>query len=82
MWVCQEARKVIITSHSDDMPMNVVGVNQENYDPLFDDVVSTTSRLTNCIAPLAKVIVVLFGCTKSKKKKIKTKSYDSKSLYR
>ncbi|XP_030946665.1 glyceraldehyde-3-phosphate dehydrogenase, cytosolic-like [Quercus lobata] len=56
-----EARKVIITSHSDNMPMYVVGVNEENYDLLFDVVVSTTSRLTNCIAPLAKVINSEFG---------------------
>ena len=72
---------MIITSHSDDVPMYVVGVNEEDYNPQTDDVVSTTSKLTNCIAPLAKVILVPLGCTESKEKKlkIKTKSYDSKS---
>lgn len=69
MCICQEGRKVIITSHSDDLPMYVVGVNEEIYDPLFAKVVSTTSAVTNCIAPLAKVIVVLFSCSERKKKK-------------
>ncbi|CAH8453836.1 unnamed protein product [Dicrocoelium dendriticum] len=54
------AKKVIITSPSPDAPMFVLGVNHENYDRCMN-VVSSASCVTNCLAPLAKVIHEHFG---------------------
>lgn len=39
----------------------VVGVNDDQYDPATMDVVSNASCTTNCLAPVAKVLVDAFG---------------------
>jgi len=52
------AKKVIISSpsKSKNVPMFVLGVNAEKYDPKKDSVVSMASCTTNCLAPVAKVL--------------------------
>ena len=54
------AKKVIVSAPGKEMPMFVMGVNQNTYK---DDmlVVSNASCTTNCLAPLAKVINDKFG---------------------
>ncbi len=54
------AKKVLVTAPGKNMPMIVVGVND---DTLTDDmkIVSNASCTTNCLAPLAKVIDDNFG---------------------
>ncbi|MBQ7613219.1 MAG: type I glyceraldehyde-3-phosphate dehydrogenase [Spirochaetaceae bacterium] len=57
------AKKVIITApskskdESKPIPMYVLGVNEDKYDPKKDHVISTASCTTNCLAPLVHVIL-------------------------
>ncbi|WP_017327507.1 type I glyceraldehyde-3-phosphate dehydrogenase [Synechococcus sp. PCC 7336] len=57
------AKKVMITAPAkgSDVPTYVYGVNQNDYDPVGDIVVSNASCTTNCLAPILKVILEKFG---------------------
>lgn len=56
------ARKVIISAPGKNEDLTIVlGVNQGDYDPAKHDVISNASCTTNCLAPVAKVILDEFG---------------------
>ncbi len=56
------AKKVIISAPAKNEDITVVlGVNHEKYDPAKHHVVSNASCTTNCLAPVAKVLVDRFG---------------------
>ena len=56
------ARKVIISAPAKKEDITVVmGVNEDRYDPEKHDVISNASCTTNCLAPVAKVIMESFG---------------------
>jgi glyceraldehyde 3-phosphate dehydrogenase len=59
------AKKVIITAPAKGEDITIVmGVNHERYDPREHHIVSNASCTTNCLAPVAKVILDRFGIVK------------------
>ncbi len=56
------AKKVIISAPAKGPDLTVVmGVNHDDYDPSSHDVLSNASCTTNCVVPLAKVLLDAFG---------------------
>ncbi|RME00244.1 MAG: type I glyceraldehyde-3-phosphate dehydrogenase [Calditrichaeota bacterium] len=56
------AKKVIITAPAKDPDFTVVvGVNHEKYNPQSHHLISNASCTTNCLAPVARVILENFG---------------------
>jgi glyceraldehyde 3-phosphate dehydrogenase len=56
------ARKVIISAPAKDPDATVVmGVNNHTYDPREHHIISNASCTTNCLAPVAKVLMENFG---------------------
>ncbi|MDD5045072.1 MAG: type I glyceraldehyde-3-phosphate dehydrogenase, partial [Candidatus Omnitrophica bacterium] len=58
----QGAKKVVITAPAKGQDLTVVlGVNQDKYDPKKHNIISNASCTTNCLAPMAKVLLDNFG---------------------
>jgi glyceraldehyde 3-phosphate dehydrogenase len=56
------ARKVVISAPATDEDVTIVmGVNDDAYDPARHDIISNASCTTNCVAPMAKVLLDSFG---------------------
>ncbi len=54
--------KVIISAPAKGEDVTIVmGVNDDRYDPAEHDVISNASCTTNCVAPMAKVLLDAFG---------------------
>jgi len=59
------ARKVVISAPGKNADLTVcMGVNEDQYDPTAHHVVSNASCTTNCLAPVAKVLMERFGIIK------------------
>ncbi|NIR47847.1 type I glyceraldehyde-3-phosphate dehydrogenase [candidate division KSB1 bacterium] len=59
------AKKVIISAPAKNPDMTVVvGVNDDSYDPSSHNILSNASCTTNCLTPVAKVVMENFGITK------------------
>jgi len=58
------ARKVIISAPAGNPDITIVmGVNSNQYDPGKHNIISNASCTTNCLAPVAKVLLENFGIT-------------------
>jgi len=56
------ARKVVISAPAEEEDITIVmGVNEGRYDPAKHHIISNASCTTNCLAPVAKVILKSFG---------------------
>lgn len=56
------AKKVIITAPAKNEDLTIVmGVNEKKYDPANHHILSNASCTTNCLAPVAKVLMDEFG---------------------
>ncbi|MCG1026211.1 MULTISPECIES: type I glyceraldehyde-3-phosphate dehydrogenase [Dehalobacter] len=56
------AKKVVISAPGKDEDLTIVmGVNDDKYDPAKHHIISNASCTTNCLAPVAKVIMKEFG---------------------
>lgn len=56
------ARKVIISAPAKDPDITIVmGVNNNQYNPNQHDIISNASCTTNCLSPVAKVLLENFG---------------------
>jgi len=56
------AKKIIITAPAKGEDITIVlGVNEKNYDPKKHNIISNASCTTNCLAPMAKVLLDNFG---------------------
>jgi len=56
------AKKVVISAPAKGKVKTIVmGVNEDEYDPTEDHIISNASCTTNCLAPMAKVILDRFG---------------------
>ncbi len=56
------AKKVVITAPGKNEDITIVmGVNEKKYDPANHHIISNASCTTNCLAPVAKVLMDSFG---------------------
>jgi glyceraldehyde 3-phosphate dehydrogenase len=59
------AQKVVISAPAKNEDLTVVmGINEGSYDPQAHSVISNASCTTNCLAPMAKVLLEEFGIVK------------------
>ena len=75
------AGKVIISAPSPDPDITIVmGVNQDQYDPGSHRIISNASCTTNCLAPVAKVLLENFGIVNGMMTTIHSYTGDQKLL--
>ena len=75
------AKKVLITAPATDPDATIVmGVNEDLYDPANHNIVSNASCTTNCLAPVAKVLLDKFGIKRGMMNTVHSYTNDQKIL--
>jgi glyceraldehyde 3-phosphate dehydrogenase len=75
------AAKVVISAPSPDADKTIcMGVNEEEYDPAQHHIVSNASCTTNCLAPVAKVLINNFGIVRGMMTTVHSYTNDQKIL--
>ncbi|WP_213974598.1 type I glyceraldehyde-3-phosphate dehydrogenase [Tepidanaerobacter acetatoxydans] len=76
-----KAKKVIISAPAKGEDITIVmGVNEEKYNPKEHNVISNASCTTNCLAPVAKVLMDNFGIEKGLMNTIHSYTNDQRIL--
>jgi len=74
-------KKVLISAPAGDPDLTVVvGVNDGDYDPSRHNIISNASCTTNCLAPVAKILLDKFGIVKGLMTTIHAYTNDQKIL--
>ncbi|MDD4802108.1 MAG: type I glyceraldehyde-3-phosphate dehydrogenase [Syntrophomonas sp.] len=75
------AKKVIITAPGKNSDLTIVmGVNNDKYNPAVHHILSNASCTTNCLAPVAKVLLQEFGIVKGMMNTIHSYTNDQRVL--
>lgn len=75
------AKKVIISAPAKNEDITIVmGVNDDQYDPEKHNIISNASCTTNCLAPMAKVLMDTFGIKRGFMSTIHSYTNDQKIL--
>ncbi len=75
------AKKVIISAPGKNVDATIVmGVNDKDYDPATMHIVSNASCTTNCLAPVAKVLLDAFGIKRGMMNTVHAYTNDQKIL--
>ncbi len=75
------AKKVVISAPGKNEDITIVmGVNDDQYDPEKDNIISNASCTTNCLAPFAKVLLDNFGIKRGYMNTIHAYTNDQKIL--
>ncbi|HEY5672696.1 MAG TPA: type I glyceraldehyde-3-phosphate dehydrogenase [Malonomonas sp.] len=62
MHITAGAKRVVISAPGKDADITVcMGINEQDYDPAAHKIISNASCTTNCLAPVAKVLMQNFG---------------------
>jgi len=77
----QGAKKIVITAPAKGQDVTIVmGVNEDKYDPKNHSIISNASCTTNCLAPMAKVLLDNFGIKSALMTTIHSYTNDQKIL--
>ncbi len=75
------AKKVVISAPGKDADLTVcMGINETDYDPATHSIISNASCTTNCLAPVAKVLLQNFGIVRGMMTTIHSYTNDQKIL--
>ncbi len=75
------AKKVLITAPAKQPDVTIaIGVNDSIYDPVKHNIISNASCTTNCLAPVAKVLVQSFGVKQGMMTTVHSYTNDQKLL--
>jgi len=75
------AKKVLISAPGKDVDLTVcIGVNEAEYDPSRHNIISNASCTTNCLAPVAKILLQEFGIVRGMMTTVHAYTNDQKIL--
>lgn len=75
------AKKVVISAPGKDADITIcMGINEKQYNPAKDDIISNASCTTNCLAPVAKVLLENFGIVRGMMTTVHSYTNDQKIL--
>ena len=75
------AKKVVISAPGKDADLTVcMGINEADYNPVAHSIISNASCTTNCLAPVAKVLLENFGIVRGMMTTVHSYTNDQKIL--